>query len=192
MVIAQAEVIKVLSTAITMTIISIYADRWMNKTNSCSDNESQPNPSSKNNYIIRYPRCLSAVYYMSIGVGLIGVIIFSIAILNGVETATIQHVILFSILIAIGLAVSIWSNHWKIFVDINNEEMTIYRLFHKQETIKIKNIYKVKLGKKNEIVLYRTDKRKLITIDCLADNSERLFDMLYNAGLIHKKEEENL
>lgn len=170
-----------------MTIISIYADRWINKTNSNSDNENPP----KNNYIIRYPRYLSAVYYMSIGVGLVGIIIFSIAILNGVETATIQHVILFSIFIAIGLAASIWCNHWKIFVDINNEEMTIYRLFHKPEIIKIKNIYKAKLGKKSEIILYRTDKRKLITIDCLADNSERLFDMLYNAGLIHKKEEEN-
>lgn len=52
---------------------------------------------------------------------------------------------------------------------------------------KIKNIYKAKLGKKSEIVLYRTDKRKLITVDCLADNFERLFDMLYDAGLIHEK-----
>lgn len=160
----QAEVIKALCITITMTIISIYADRWTNKTNSNSDSENPP----RNNYIVRYPRFLSAVYYMSIGVGLIGVIIFLIAILNGVETATIQHVILFSILIAIGFAVSIWSNHWKIFVDI-------------------KNIYKAKLGKKSEIVLYRTDKRKLITVDCLADNFERLFDMLYDAGLIHEK-----
>lgn len=179
----QAEVIKALCTAITMTIISIYADRWTNKVNSNSDNENPP----RNNYIVRYPRYLSAVYYMSIGVGLTGVVIFSIAILNGVETATIQHVILFSILIAIGFAVSIWSNHWKIFVDINNEEMTIYRLFHKPKTVKIKNIYKAKVGKKSEIILYRTDKRKLITVDCLADNSERLFDMLYDAGLIHEK-----
>ena len=179
----QTEVIKALCTAIAMAIISIYADLWTNKTNSNSGNENQP----KDNYIIRYPRYLSVVYYMAIGVGLIGVIIFSIAILNGVETATIQHVIVFSILIAIGFAVSIWSNHWKIFVDINNEEMIICRLFHKPETVKIKNIYKAKLGKKSEIVLYRTDKRKLITVDCLADNSERLFDMLYDVGLIHKK-----
>ena len=179
----QAEVIKALCTAITMAIISIYADCWMNKTNSRNDNENQP----KSNYIIRYPRYLSVVYYIAIGVGLIGVIIFSFAILNGGETATIQHVILFSILIAIGFAMSIWSNHWKIFVDINNEEMTIYRLFHKPETIKIKNIYKAKLGKKSEMILYRTDKKKLITIDCLTENSERLFDMLYDAGLIHKK-----
>lgn len=35
--------------------------------------------------------------------------------------------------------------------------------------------------------LYRAYKRKLIAIDCFADNSERLFDMLYDAGLIHKK-----
>ena len=179
----QTEVIKALCTAITMAIISICADRWINKTDSRSDNENQP----KNDYIIRYPRYISAVYYMSIGVGLIGVTIFSLAILNGVETATIQHVILFSIFIAIGFAMSIWSNHWKIFVDINNEEMIIYRLFHKPETIKIKNIYKAKLGKKSEIILYRTDKRKLITVDYLADNSERLFDMLDDAGLIHEK-----
>lgn len=105
----QTEVIEVLCTAITMSIISIFADRWSNK--STSNNNEQ----SKDNYIVKYPKYLAIVYYMAIGVGMAGVIVFSVAMLNGIETATIQHVILSSIFIAIGLGVSIWSNHWKIF-----------------------------------------------------------------------------
>lgn len=100
----QTEVIKVLCTAITMSIISIFAK-------STSNNNEQ----SKDNYIVKYPKYLAIVYYMAIGVGMAGVIVFSVAMLNGIETATIQHVILSSIFIAIGLGVSIWSNHWKIF-----------------------------------------------------------------------------
>lgn len=183
----QTEVIKALCTAITMSIISILADIWSNKSISSSNDEQ-----SKDAYTVRYPKYLAVVYYMAIGVGLTGVIVFSIAILHGVETATIQHVILFFAFVVIGFGMSIWSNHWKIFVDVKKEEITIYRLLHKPEKIKIKDIYKARIGKKNEIILYRTEKHKLITIDCLADNSERLFDMLHKTGLINKKEEEKL
>ena len=50
----------------------------------------------------------------------------------------------------------------------------------------------VSCAENDEIILYRTEKHKLITIDCLADNSERLFDMLRKTGLINKKEERKL
>ena len=64
----------------------------------------------------------------------------------------------------------------------NGDWMEIQRLLRKTITMQIAEIERVKIGKKSQMVLYHNGK-KLITIDCLTDNSELLYESLKR----HKK-----
>ena len=56
----------------------------------------------------------------------------------------------------------------------DGESMEIYRLLHKKAELSMQDIGKVKIGKKDAMILYDKAGRKLVTVDVLAENYERL------------------
>lgn len=61
--------------------------------------------------------------------------------------------------------------------------MEIHRLFHRPKKILIPEIGKVMIGKKHQLTLYDASGKKLITVDVLSDNYDKLLKTLKNNNI---------
>ena len=95
---------------------------------------------------------------------------------TGNPTVTIGHLNFSIIFATIGLAIAIWAERWRIVVD--GKQMEIHRLFHRPTKIMIPEIGKVMIGKKQQLTLYHKNGKKLITVDVLSDNYDKLLQTL--------------
>lgn len=159
--------IKFLIYAIAMNVIYFAINSLYNRKNILSG--SDQNGSC---YIVKMPKALKYVYTA----------FFTFKILEN-STVTKGHLWMCLGIMAIGLLVVFWASRWKIAV--NGDQMEIQRLLRKNIIIQIDEIEHVKIGKKNQMVLYRNGKM-LITIDYLSDNFELLEQSLKRHGKIGK------
>ena len=106
------------------------------------------------------------------GVGIFLFVVFLFFFLQGNPTVTIGHLNFAVIFASIGFVVALWSERWRLVVD--NEQLEIHRLFHRPRQFTISDISKIEIGKKHQIILYDWNGKKLLTVDVLSDNYDRL------------------
>lgn len=170
--------IKFLIYAIAMNVIYFAINSLYNRKNILSG--SDQNGSC---YIVKMPKALKYVYTAFFCLGLfMFCVFFTFKILEN-PTVTKGHLWMCLGIMAIGLLGVFWASRWKIAV--NGDQMEIQRLLRKNIIIQIDEIERVKIGKKNQMVLYRNGKM-LITIDYLSDNFELLEQSLKRHGKIGK------
>ena len=129
-----------------------------------------------NYYVLKIPSALKYVYLTMFGLGIFLFCVFLFFYLTGNPTATIGHLNFAIIFATIGFAVAIWAERWMIVVD--GKQMEIHRLFHRPKKIMIPEIGKVMIGKKQQLTLYHKNGKKLITVDALSDNYDKLLQTL--------------
>ena len=129
-----------------------------------------------NYYVLKIPSALKYVYLTMFGLGIFLFCVFLFFYLTGNPTATIGHLNFAIIFATIGFAVAIWAERWRIVVD--GKQMEIHRLFHRPKKIMIPEIGKVMIGKKQQMTLYNKNGKKLITVDALSDNYDKLLQTL--------------
>lgn len=168
--------IKFLIYAITMNVIYFLINSLYHRKNTTAGSDQ-----NESCYIVKMPKVLKSVYTILFGLGLFLFCVFFIFRILGNQTVTDGHLWMCLGIMAIGLLVVFWASKWRIVV--NGDRMEIQRLLRKTITMQIDEIERVKIGKKSQIVLYRNSK-KLITIDCLTDNFELLYESLKRHGKI--------
>lgn len=169
-------VIKFLIYALMMNVIYFLINSLYNRKNITSDSDK-----NESCYIVKMPKALKYVYTALFGMGLFLFCLFFIFKILENPTVTNGHLWMCLGIMAIGLLVVFWASKWKIAV--NGNQIEIQRLLRKNIIMQIDEIEHVKIEKKNQITLYRNGK-KLITIDCLADNSELFIKSLKVHGKI--------
>lgn len=159
-------VIKFLIYAITMCVIYLVISSLYNKKNIADD-------AGRNGfcYVVKMPKALKYTYMALFLLGLFLFCVFFVFKILENPTVTNGHLWMCLGIMAIGLLGVFWASKWKIAV--NGNRMEIQRLFRKNVILQISEIERVEIGKKNQMLLYSNGK-KLITIDCLTDNYERL------------------
>lgn len=168
--------IKFLIYAITMNVIYFLITSLYNRKNTTSGSDQ-----NEACYIVKMPKALKYVYTILFGLGLFLFCVFFIFRILENPTVTNGHLWMCLGIMAIGLLVVFWASKWRITV--NGDWMEIQRLLRKTITMQVDEIERVKIGKKSQMVLYHNGK-KLITIDCLTDNSELLYESLKRHGKI--------
>lgn len=169
---------KYIGYAVSMCLIRILL-KYLNK----RDNKSK-NPNEDDcYYIVKIPAALKYVYLTAFGFGLFMFLFFLYFYLKGNPTVTIGHLNFSIIFASIGLAVAVWAERWRIIVKDNHLE--IHRLFHYPQKIIISEIGKTVIEKKQQLTLYDANGKKLLTVDALSDNYERLLKTLkdYNVQI---------
>lgn len=172
---------KYIGYAVSMCLISFLLE-YLNRRNDTSKN-----PIGDNSYyIVKIPSALKYVYLAMFGLGIFLFCVFSISYRIGNPTVTIGHLNFSIIFATIGLAVAIWAERWRIVVD--GKQMEIHRLFHRPKKIMIPEIGKAMVGKKQKLVLYNKTGKKLITVDVLSDNYDKLLKTLKNNNIQVEKQ----
>lgn len=69
-----------------------------------------------------------------------------------------------------------WASIWGVLV--NDSQLEIHRIFHRKKVLLITDIGKVEIDKKDAMILYDKNGKKLIKIDALSDNYDYLLDLL--------------
>ena len=129
-----------------------------------------------NYYILKIPSALKYVYLTMFGLGIFLFCVFLFFYRTGNPTVAIGHLNFSIIFATIGMAIAIWAERWRIVVD--GKQMEIHRLFHRPTKIMIPEIGKVMIGKKQQLTLYHKNGKKLITVDALSDNYDKLLQTL--------------
>ncbi len=170
---------KYIGYAVSMCLISILLE-YLNK----HDNK-RKNPNEDDYYYtVKTPAALKYVYLTAFGFGLFMFFFFLCFYLKGNPTVTIGHLNFSIIFASIGLAVVAWAERWRIVVD--NSRIEVHRLFSQAQKLDISEIGKVVIGKKRQLTLYGTNGKKLITVDALSDNYDKLLKTL-EADLIDER-----
>ena len=136
--------------------------------------EDQKISPSSNSYIVKIPNMLK---YVGIGVFVVGLIMFCTFLaflLMENPTVTNGHLIFTSIIMVAGLLITMFANNWKIV--IHQQELTLYKLFHKAQTFNISNLT-YDLGSKKELRIYENNK-KITTVDSACDSYQNLLQTL--------------
>lgn len=152
---------------VSMCIINILLE-YLNNRDNISKNPDQ----SDYNYVVKIPSALKYTYLTMFGVGIFLFVVFLFFFLQGNPTVTIGHLNFAVIFASIGFVVALWSERWRLVVD--NEQLEIHRLFHRPRQFTISDISKIEIGKKHQIILYDWNGKKLLTVDVLSDNYDRL------------------
>lgn len=107
---------------------------------------------------------------------LIMFLVFSYFYLKGNETVEMGHLYVSSVFGTIGLYGVIWASIWGVQVD--DSQLEIHRIFHVKKVLCITDIGQVIIDKKDAMILYDKMGKKLIKIDALSDNYDRLLNLL--------------
>lgn len=162
---------KYIGYAVFMCLISILLE-YLNRRNHISKT-----PIGETNYyVVKIPAVLKYVYFIAFVFGIFLFFFFLYFYLKGNPTVTIGHLNFSIIFASIGLAVAMWAERWRIIVKGN--QLEIHRLFHWPKKIIISEIVKAVIGKKQQLTLYGENGKKLITVDALSDNYDKLLKTL--------------
>lgn len=112
---------------------------------------------------------------------LIMFLVFSYFYLKGNETVEMGHLYVSSVFGTIGLYGVIWASIWGVQVD--DSQLEIHRIFHVKKVLCITDIGQVIIDKKDALILYDKMGKKLIKIDALSDNYDRLLNLLKSQNI---------
>lgn len=112
---------------------------------------------------------------------LIMFLVFSYFYLQGNETVEMGHLYVSSVFGTIGLYGVIWASIWGVQVD--DSQLEIHRIFHVKKVLCITDIGQVIIDKKDALILYDKMGKKLIKIDALSDNYDRLLNLLKSQNI---------
>ncbi len=168
------EIVPYIVYSVTMCVIYAVIHYLNNRDSTVSD--SGQNDVS---YVVKAPSALNYAYFAMFAMGMILFLFFTICIIRKIPGATVGHIRFSLIFAGIGLLVMIWASCWRICVDGN--KMEIHKLLHRSRAVSISEVEKVEVTKKHQLILYK-DGRKLVIVDLLADNYERLKNSLSNYG----------
>lgn len=146
---------------ITMCVIYIVLDHMHNTPKNKEQNGTS--------YVVKLPNALKYVCMSVIVTGVILFIFFYVLYIKGNPTVNIGHIRLALVFMGVGIFAMAMTMKWRIDVDGNH--MELHRLFHKSMKFEISEIERAEI--KGKITLYK-DGKKLVIIDGLADNYERL------------------
>lgn len=127
---------------------------------------------STTHYRVKAPTVLKYACMSQLVLGMIMFLVFSYFYLKGNETVEMGHLYVSSIFGAIGLYGVAWASIWGVQVD--DSQLEIHRIFHRKKVLLIIDIGKVKIDKKDAMILYDKMGKKLIKIDALSDNYDYL------------------
>ncbi|MCC8046739.1 MAG: hypothetical protein LIP12_14850 [Clostridiales bacterium] len=167
--------------AVTMCVIYAVIGHLNNR-----DSTGSGSGQSDESYVVKMPAALKYVYLAMFGMGMILFAFFTICDIRGIPGITVGLIRFSLIVAAIGLLVMIWASRWRIRVDGSN--MEIHKLLHRKRNVSFSEIEKVKVTKKYQLILYKNGK-KLVIVDLLADNYERLKNSLGNYGKLQVRNE---
>lgn len=131
---------------------------------------------STTHYRVKAPTVLKYACMSQFLLGMIMFIIFSFFYVQGNETVEMGHLYVSSIFGAIGLYGVAWASIWGVQVD--DSQLEIHRIFHTKKVLCITDIGQVIIDKKDAMILYDKNGKKLIKIDALSDNYDYLLDLL--------------
>lgn len=131
-------------------------------------------------YIVTLPSALKYVYKAMFLLGIALFFIFLAFKVSGNESVTMGHLYFALAFAGIGLFVMLWASRWSIVV--TGTSMEIHRLLHKKAELSMQDIGKVGIGKKDAMILSDKAGRKLVIVDVLAENYERLARSLKENG----------
>lgn len=131
---------------------------------------------STTHYKVKAPAVLKYACMSQFLLGMIMFIIFSFFYVQGNETVEMGHLYVSSIFGAIGLYGVAWASIWGVQVD--DSQLEIHRIFHTKKVLCITDIGQVIIDKKDAMILYDKNGKKLIKIDALSDNYDYLLDLL--------------
>ena len=169
----EKTLIKFIVYAIAMSIIYIVIDRL--------NHRAIPAEANRDNYVVRMPSALKFVYLALFLMGILLFLVFLFFKLKGNPSITAGNFWLSLVVSGIGLFVMILCSRWMITVE--QGQMSIHRLFHKTETVKMEDLDQVEVGSKLQLILFM-DGKKLITVDSLCDNYLLLEEDLKKLGKI--------
>lgn len=136
---------------------------------------------STTHYRVKAPAVLKYACMSQFVLGMIMFLVFSYFYLKGNETVEMGHLYVSSIFGAIGLYGVAWASIWGVQVD--DSQLEIHRIFHRKKVLLITDIGKVKIDKKDAMILYDKMGKKLIKIDALSDNYDYLLDLLKSQNI---------
>lgn len=131
-------------------------------------------------FIVTLPSALKYVYMAMFLLGIASFFIFLAFKVSGNESVTMGHLYFALVFATIGLLVMLWASRWSIVV--TGTSMEIYGLLHKKAELSMQDVGKVEIGKKDAMILSDKAGRKLVTVDVLAENYERLARSLKENG----------
>ena len=131
-------------------------------------------------YVVKAPSSLKYVYSTVFGLGIGLFFVFLALKVAENATVTMGHLYFSLVFAGIGLLVLLWASRWSVLVTGMN--MEIQGLLHKKVQLSMQDIGKVKIGKKDALILYDKAGRKLVTIDELSENYDRLQKSLQASG----------
>ena len=132
-------------------------------------------------YRVKAPAVLKYACMSQFVLGMIMFLVFSYFYLKGNETVEMGHLYVSSIFGTIGLYGVAWASIWGVKVD--DSQLEIHRIFHVKKVLCITDIGKVKIDKKDAMILYDKKGKKLIKIDALSDNYDYLLDLLKSQNI---------
>lgn len=169
------DIVKCIALAIAISILyGVFG--YLNRMKAAVSDRIQSNAQ----YIVTLPSALKYVYMAMFLLGIALFFIFLAFKLSGNASVTMGHLYFALAFAGIGLLVMVWASRWCIIV--TGESMEIYRLLHKKAELSMQDIGKVEIGKKDAMILYDKARRKLVTVDVLAENYERLARRLKENG----------
>ena len=142
---------------------------------------------STTHYRVKAPAVLKYACMAQFILGMIMFLIFGYFYLKGNETVEMGHLYVSSIFGAIGLYGVIWSSIWG--VSVHESQLEIHRIFHVKKVLSITDIGQVFIDKKDAMILYDKNGKKLVKIDALSDNYDYLLDLLKLHNISVKKKE---
>lgn len=173
--------IRFISYAITMLVISILVD-YLHERNTTVSEDGQ----TDHRYIVKVPSALKYVGYVLFGFGLFLFAFFLIFMLIGKGGVSIDHLNFSLIFAAIGMLYVLSVQSWRIVVD--GEILEIHKFFHKNRRISFSDVEKAAYSKKKQIALFYKKKR-IVTVDVVCDNYERLEKNLIQYGKLRETED---
>lgn len=137
---------------------------------------------STTHYKVKAPAALKYACMSQFVLGMIMFILFGYFYLKGNETVSMGHLYFSSIFGLIGLYGVIWTIIWGVKVD--DSQLEIHRIFHTKKALLITDIGQVIIDKKDAMILYDKNGKKLIKLDALSDNYDYLLDNLNSHNII--------
>ena len=142
---------------------------------------------SERSYIVDFPAAFGQLCLMITGGGGIAFCIFAFLYDRKLGEVSQGHLVLSAIFALIGMVGIFVKSRWRVVVQ--GEQICFYNILKPRIKIRIKEIEKVQIGRKDELRIYFSGK-KIKTIDRLTNNYENfLVTLLENNVEIYRLEE---
>lgn len=135
-------------------------------------------------YVLKFPKALTGVFAAIMMIGMLSFAFVAISRWMGTPSATIGLIRVSLGFAAAGFAMMLWSMAWSIMV--TGEQMEIHRFLRRTQIVTFTEIERVEVSKRFQLILYR-DERKLVTVDLLAGNYNRLAETLEKYGKLKRQ-----